>query len=144
MNDTKVELSDSEKVRAVRGYFRNQVQEFQNFKGFYIGYPVISTINDMLLYLKAQLNAQRDEIQLVQQLTWGNDNGFGIGLGWMIDFDDYGDRYIYHSGNTRLGYNSMCLFYPELKLGMIVFVNDTHDLQKVGDLVSEVKKDLFE
>jgi len=144
MNDTKVELSKKEKLRAVTGYFRGEPQEFQNFKGFYIGYPVISTINDMLQYLDAQLSAKAEVIQLVQQLTWGNENGFGMGLGWMMDLDATGDKYIYHSGNTRLGYNSMCLFYPELKLGMVVFVNDTNDLQKVGNLVSGVKKDLVD
>jgi CubicO group peptidase (beta-lactamase class C family) len=142
MNDTKTALSEKEKLRAAAGYFRGEFQEFQNLKGFYTGFSVMSTINDMLRYLDVQLHAGTEVIQLVQQLTWGNENGFGMGLGWMIDYDSDGHKYIYHSGNTRLGYNSMCLFYPGLELGLVIFANDTNDLQKVGDLVSKIKNDL--
>ena len=46
----------------------------------------------------------------------------------MIDDADTGEPYYYHDGNTKIGYNTLCTFYPADTLGIIIMVNDTVDL----------------
>ena len=143
MYDTKTELTSKEIARASTGYFRkNDPQKFVNFKGFIAGPTVISTINDMLKYLQANLSEKDPAIKLTHQLTWGKKDGFAIGLGWMIDSDSNGERYIYHDGSTRLGFNSLFIFYPEKNLGFIIIVNDNIGLNKLGDLENGIRKEL--
>ena len=143
MQDTKTLLSANEMVRASTGYFRkNEAQEFVNFRGFIAGPSMISTVNDMLKYLEANLSEKDGAIRLTHQLTWGKKNGFAIGLGWMMDNESNGERYIYHDGSTRLGFNSLCIFYPEKDLGFIILVNDNLGLDKIGELENNIKKAL--
>ena len=143
MFDTKPFLSGEEIKNAVQGYDnRSKPQQFLNLKGFYFGPTMNSTINDMLKYIHANLSEKDKAIRLTHQLTHGNKKGFGLGLGWMMDNDSSGERYIYHDGNTKIGYNTLCIFYPKKDLGFIIMVNDTTDQEKVGELESNIKKAL--
>ena len=143
MYDTKTELSQKQITRASTGYFKkNEPQEFVNFKGLIAGPTVISTINDMLKYLQANLSEKDKALRLTHQRTFGKTEGFAMGLGWMIDNDSNGERFIYHDGNTRLGFNALCIFYPQRNLGFIIIVNDNIDLKKLGNLEDGIKKEL--
>jgi hypothetical protein len=62
-----------------------------------------------------------------------------MGLGWMIGSKGNRDQYIYHDGNTRVGFNSICIFYPKDNLGIIIMANETNSLSKIGDLANEIK-----
>ncbi len=101
-----------------------------------------STINDMLKYIKANLSTKDKAIRLTHQLTYGMEKGFGMGLGWMIDNNSNGERYIYHDGNTKIGYNTLCTLYPSEDLGFIIMVNDTVSQDKVGELENNIKQAL--
>ncbi len=79
---------------------------------------------------------------MTHQLTYDKKNGFGIGLNWMMDTVSSGERYIYHDGNTKIGYNTLCIFYPTEDLGFIIIVNDTIDLNKVGEVGNNIKESL--
>ncbi len=81
-------------------------------------------------------------IHLTHQLTYGKEKGFGIGLGWMMDNKSNGERYIYHDGNTKIGYNTLCTLYPSENLGFIIIVNDTISQDKVGELENNIKQAL--
>jgi CubicO group peptidase (beta-lactamase class C family) len=143
MYDTRLELSPTEMKRASTGYFRkNEPQDFVNFnKGYITGPTVISTVNDMLKYLQANLSEKNKAVQLTHKLTWGRKDGFGMGLGWMMDSEN-GVRYIYHDGNTRLGFNTFCIFYPTEDFGVIIFVNDNIGLSKVGEIENRIRKEI--
>lgn len=144
MTDTRAELQAGDISRIPTGYFRNEPQEFANLKGYYVGPALFSTINDMLKYIAANLSEEKAAIQLTHRRTWGKTDGYGMGLGWMMDLESDGTRYIYHDGNTRLGYNSFCIFYPEEGLGIVILVNDTINIRKLGDLANDIRKGLKE
>ncbi len=88
----------------------------------------------MLTYLQANLSEKDKAIRLTRQLTYGKKSGFGLGLGWMMDNNTNGERYFYQDGNTKIGYNTLCTFYPVEDLGIIIIVNDTVGQDRVGDL----------
>ena len=143
MYDTKPFLTPEEINRAVQGYDNNsKPQQFLNLKGFYLGPTMNSTINDMLKYLQANLSEKDEAIRLTHQITYRKKNGFGLGLGWMTDDSDNDGRYFYHDGNTKIGYNTLCTFYPTEHLGFIIIVNDTISQDKVGDVENNIKKAL--
>lgn len=141
MFHTKPFLTEAEIKKAVQGYNGNgKPQQFFNLKGFYLGPTMNSTINDMLKYIKANLTNSDKAINLTHRLTYGKENGFRLGLGWMIDKDSNGERYIYHDGNTKIGYNTFCVFYPDKGLGFIIIANDTTSLENVGQIENNIKK----
>ena len=143
MYNTKPFLSTQEIKNAVQGYDNNsKPQPFLNLKGFYFGPTMNSTINDMLKYIQANLSEKDKAIKMTHQLTYGKKNGFAIGLSWMMNTDSSGERYIYHDGNTKIGYNTLCIFYPTAELGFIIIVNDTIDLNKVGEVGNNIKESL--
>ena len=140
---TKPELSLTEMKRTAQGYDRNnQPQEFVNLKGFLIGPSMNSTTKDMVKFIKAGLSEKDKAIKLTHQLTWGKRDGFGLGLGWMLDNDNNGERYLYHDGNTKLGYNTLCTLYPGKNLGFIIIVNDNMSQDKVGELENTMRREL--
>jgi CubicO group peptidase (beta-lactamase class C family) len=142
MGDTRTELSGSDTSRVSTGYFRNKPENFLNLKGFFVGPTVVSTTNDMLKYIEANLSEKNQAIKLTHQKTWTEHDDLSMGLGWMIGGKTKDDQYIYHDGNTRVGYNSICIFYPKDNLGIIIMVNETNSLEKIGDLANEIKMKL--
>ena len=141
MFDTKPFLTAKEIKHAVQGFNGNgKPQQFFNLRGCYFGPTMNSTVNDMLKYIKANLANNDKAIKLTHQLTYGKENGFGIGLGWMMDNDSNGERYIYHDGNTKIGYNTLCIFYPDKGLGFIIIANDITSQENVGQIENNIKK----
>ncbi len=143
MYNTKPFLTGIEIANSVQGYNNNgKSQQFLNLRGFYFGPTMNTTINDMLKYIKANFSMKNKAIRLTHQLTYGKEKGFGIGLGWMMDNNNNGERYIYHDGNTKIGYNSLCILYPSKNLGFIIIVNDTISQDKVGELENNIRRAL--
>lgn len=143
MYNTKPFLTNTEITNAVQGFNNSRKpQQFLNLRGFYFGPTMNSTINDMLKYIKANLSMKDKAIRMTHKLTYGKDKGFGMGLGWMMDNNSNGERYIYHDGNTKIGYNTLCIFYPNKSLGFIIIVNDTVSQDKVGELENNIKQAL--
>lgn len=133
-------LDESQKKDVVQGHNnKGQPVPFANLKGFYFGPTMNSTINDMLTYIEANLKLKDRALRLTHQLTYGKDDGFGMGLGWMIDRDERGIRYFYHDGNTKIGYNTLCVLYPTDDYGIVIIVNDTVDQHKVGELENAIR-----
>ncbi len=110
---------------------------------FYGGPSMNSTMADMLKYIKANLDEQDPAIRLSHQQTWGDSKGFGLGLNWMFDKDDNGDRYYFHAGHTGIGFNTLCTFYPGHKAGIIIIVNDNISQDKLSELEDVISKRLM-
>ncbi|WP_166926366.1 serine hydrolase domain-containing protein [Flavobacterium poyangense] len=140
MFNTKPYLTDVEIKRAVQGYNNNQKpQPFLNLTGYYFGPTMNTTINDMLTFLNANLSRTDKAINLTHKITYKKDNGLALGLGWMIANDNKGERYIYHDGNTKIGYNTLCIFYPKSMLGFIIIANDTVSQERVAQIENTIK-----
>jgi CubicO group peptidase (beta-lactamase class C family) len=142
MYHTKTLLTDSEIKQMAQGYDNhNQPQRYINYQGFTGGPSMNSTISDMLTYIEANIIEKDKAIKLTHQLTWGKENGFALGLGWMMDTYN-GERYTYHDGHTGIGFNTHCIFYPKQKLGFIIIVNDNISQDKVSGVEDAIKADL--
>ncbi len=143
MYDTRTVLSKEDMKRLAQGYdSKNQPQQYANFKSYTGGPSMNSTVNDMLKYIQANLSEKDKAIWLTHQLTWGKKDGSGLGLGWMMDTEN-GIRYIYHDGNTKIGFNTLCLFYPDKGLGYIIIVNDNISQRRVGDIENNITQQLL-
>jgi CubicO group peptidase (beta-lactamase class C family) len=109
---------------------------------YYTGGPSMnSTMDDMIKYLKANIEEKEPAILLSHQPTYTDTDGSGIGLNWMFDVKN-GERYYYHSGHTRLGFNTICVFYPKEQLGFMIVVNDNISQDKVSALEEKIKDGL--
>ena len=143
MYDTKVQLSVADTKRTAQGYDRNnQPQSYVNLKGFYVGPSMNSTVGDMLKYVRANLAEHDQAIKLSHQLTWQKSETFALGLGWMINTDPNGERCVYHSGNTKIGFNTLFTTYPDENTGFIVIVNDILSQDRVSELEQSIRQNL--
>ncbi len=144
MPNTKPFLNESEMHLTVQGYNNKGIpQQFVNLKGYYFGPTMNSTIEDMLQYIKSNLDPKEKALQMAHQLTFGSKNSFGVGLGWMLNSEN-GKRYIYHDGNTKIGFNTLCTLYPDDELGIIIITNDTVDQKKVGEIENSIKQSILQ
>lgn len=122
MVHTTLTLSGSEKAQFVQGHDseRNPASswEFQSLAG---AGAIRSTVNDLMLYLKAQMGkAPRSltkAMQLTRQPTF-SEKGRQIGLGWFID----NKGWYYHNGGTG-GFTSFAGFSPQRQMAIVVLSN---------------------
>jgi hypothetical protein len=59
----------------------------------------------------------------------------------MLDLED-GKKDYYHAGHTGIGFNTLCEFYPEEHLGIMIVVNDNISQDKLSALENAIKKGL--
>jgi CubicO group peptidase (beta-lactamase class C family) len=91
-----------------------------------------STINDLMIYAKANINAGNDKLSkafdLTHQITYSKDAK--IALGWHIILVD-GVEYVFHNGGTY-GSSSFLAFNAEKKLAVVVLSNEAESTDAVG------------
>lgn len=115
MNHTNPNLSATQMKQTAQGYDGTQPQTFINFRSFYLGPNMNSTVSDLLLYMKANLHKRNLAIKVSHQVTWGKPDSFAVGLNWMMKTDPKIGLSIYHDGHTRLSFNARCVMYPAQK-----------------------------
>lgn len=117
---------------------------------------LISTANDMALWLEAQINdgrvggrqvfpaglvASTHASRVAQETTFGPYVRTGYGLGWQVG--RYGeDVLIHHFGNFS-GSRAHVSFMPERRLGVAVMVNEDAFAGDLADLVANYAYDWF-
>ncbi|MDB5006980.1 MAG: ampC 1 [Mucilaginibacter sp.] len=91
-----------------------------------------STVNDLLIYAKANMNTGTDElskaIELTHHVTFTKD--VKIGLAWHIIIVN-GVNYYFHNGGTN-GSSSFLAFNPEKKLAVVILSNAAENTDSVG------------
>ncbi|WP_447642865.1 MULTISPECIES: hypothetical protein [Chitinophagaceae] len=70
---------------------------------------------------------------MTHKTTYTNNEKVEIGLAWRIDYTSDGKKYFYHLGSGS-DCNSICLFSPAKKIGVIVLANETSDQKKIINL----------
>jgi CubicO group peptidase (beta-lactamase class C family) len=148
--DTRAQIPVGEMHRFAQGYgdsgraiqwfdASDHSQRFATTLIFYIGGPSMnSTMNDMMTFVGENLAEQDPAIQLSHQLTWRDSTGFAVGLNWMSNLYN-GERYFYHSGHTAIGFNTLCTLYPREQIGIVIFVNDDVDQDRVSEVERVVR-----
>jgi D-alanyl-D-alanine-carboxypeptidase/D-alanyl-D-alanine-endopeptidase len=139
MTHTTPLLKETELEKVAQGYDRNNKPvEYINLRGYFIGPNMNSTIADMTTYLQAQLADKDRAIQLSHRQTFGKADSFGLGLGWMMNTEER-QRYFYHDGNSKIGFNTLCTIYPNQQLGIVIIVNDVASQEKVGHIENTIR-----
>jgi CubicO group peptidase (beta-lactamase class C family) len=113
--------------------------EYINLEGYFIGPSINATLFDLVGFIDAQLAEHDPAIILTHQLSFKKPDGSGLGLGWMMGSEN-GQSYLYHDGNTKLGFNTLCTYYPKLKLGIVIIVNEVSDQRRVGQLENKIRE----
>jgi CubicO group peptidase (beta-lactamase class C family) len=135
MFDTKPLLTATDRKRLAQGYnAQNEPQPYVNYAGYTGGPSMNATMDDMLKYIEANITEKDPALKLTHQLTWGDENGFALGLNWMMNTNEERDRYIFHDGHTGSGFNTHCILYPQQQAGFIIIVNDILDQDKVSEV----------
>jgi CubicO group peptidase (beta-lactamase class C family) len=135
MTQSKIAFTNTDFLKYAQGY--NTEGDTTSYWRNRLAEPaggIRSTTKDMLLYVKAQLEAKKETATwLSHQLTVGN-NQRGKGLNWNISTTKKGYLVLSHAGGTD-GFSSLCLIYPELKSGIILLTNNgNHDDQAFYDI----------
>lgn len=88
-----------------------------------------SDLNDLLIYLKANMNTLNADYALTHQET-NQQQGFKRGLAWIIEpLDNY--ELISHNGGTN-GYRSYCGFIKEKKAGIVIMSNSSSEIEETA------------
>lgn len=117
---------------------------------------LISTANDMALWLEAQVNdgrvagrqvfpagliASTHVSQAAQDTTFGPYVRTGYGLGWQVG--RYGDGVLIHHFGNFSGSRAHVSFMPQRRLGVVVMVNEDAFSGDLADVVANYAYDWF-
>jgi D-alanyl-D-alanine-carboxypeptidase/D-alanyl-D-alanine-endopeptidase len=126
MSDAKVALGPADMSRFPRAYgadgaFVPYLSERLPAAG-----SLKSTVADLLKYADWNL-AERDEaVKLSHRPVWNpmgsQDENYAIGLGWQMRRTPTA-RAVWQDGSLP-GFTSLCVAYPELKLGLVILTNE--------------------
>lgn len=104
----------------------------------YTSGPVLnSTVEDMLKYLSSQILQRKKAIKITHKTTFSNISGLEISLAWRKSKSSQGISYLYHLG-SGWGCNSVIIFSPEEKSGIIVMANETSDQGKLVEMTEKI------
>jgi CubicO group peptidase (beta-lactamase class C family) len=122
MPDTKITLTPSEQARLAKGYDCNGTQMHANSDRLQAAGALKSTVADMLKYIQWNVAEQTVSSRLTHQPTWSDGGQYSSGLNWqMLQSNDR--RIIWQDGNIP-GFSSLCVNYPELKMGIVILSNE--------------------
>lgn len=125
MKETKINLSEAETKRFVRGHNKDKVAPPWNLPGVKGAGALRSTTNDLLKYAQWNILAKNKAVQMAQKLQWQSPaTTFRMGLGWILYTTPSGFQKVSHSGGTG-GFRTYCTIYPQLKLGITVMSNNS-------------------
>lgn len=131
MKDTHYDLLENQKNLLTTGYNSSNGIEVPHWElgAFKAAGGLKSGLNDMLLYLKANMNAKNRDFSLSHQQTSQKD-GLSRGLAWVIEpVKNY--TIIWHNGGTA-GFRSFCGFIKDGNSGVVVLSNSSADVDDLA------------
>ena len=134
MDNTFFNLPASKKNFLTKGYKEKTGTEVPhwNLKNFKAAGGLKSDINDMLLYLNANMNELNTDYTLTQKQT--DDRGdFQKGLAWTLE-PLANQQLIWHNGGTA-GYRSFCGFIKNQQTGVVVLSNSASDVDELATTI---------
>jgi serine beta-lactamase-like protein LACTB, mitochondrial len=131
MNSTFPEFQNEIVMNRARGYNKNNFREFENapLADLSVKFPgggLISSTEDLLKFSIAILNgklikaATLDSMRIPVKLKNGDTRTYG--LGFSLDTDANGKKYIYHLGGGT-GFTSLLVIYPDEKISAVHLIN---------------------
>jgi CubicO group peptidase (beta-lactamase class C family) len=121
MNSTFVELPDNQKDKFASGYYKGIEAPHWHFADIPAAGGLKSTIGDMALYLKANIDNATPYIQFSHEPTFKNKDE-STGLGWFIMKTLPGNTLLWHNGGTY-GFSSFMGYIKEKRCGIVILGN---------------------
>jgi CubicO group peptidase (beta-lactamase class C family) len=133
MVDTKVKLTPKDKNEMALPYGNSGWEvPFWSSEILPGAGGITSTTGDMLVYLANQISERNKAVKLTHQPTANS-----TGLAWGVRTIN-GVRDMQHSGGG-VGYRSNISFYPELKSGAVILINNDSDSEVMNRLVIAIQ-----
>ncbi len=130
MNSTLVNVSQEQLMFLTDGYNSAGVLTPHWDLGVFVSAGGIkSSTNDMLNYLRLNMNEEDAALKLAHRSTFNNGNN--VALAWHIIKTKYGNELIWHNGGT-FGYSSFCGFIKEKKCAVVVLSNSSNNIDHIG------------
>lgn len=107
---------------------------------------IVSTLPEMLLYLKAQMNKNSSEltsaIQMSHEPLFKESNTSSVAMNWMISKSpQLNQPFLWHNGGTG-GFSSFIGFTEDKQYGLVILSNSSNDLDDFAlDLLKELMKE---
>ncbi|KIO76105.1 hypothetical protein TH53_16815 [Pedobacter lusitanus] len=141
MQDTTYDVPEKKKILLTMGYNQEESKDagYWDMGAFKSAGGLKSNINDMILYLRANMQDYNQDFSLSHQET-DLQPGFGRGLAWIVQFLNE-DVVIWHNGGTA-GFRSFCSFVKEKQTGIIVLSNSGKDVDELAmEILLHIIKD---
>jgi len=149
MEDTRFSVNYSDKARFAKGYNEKGMQMplLLQWVSVPAAASIKSTVDDMLSYLKVNMNEKAPAIALAHQVTFKHsaEGDNDIGLFWFSKTLPNGTREVMHAGGS-FGTTTYCLVCPSQHIGIVCLCNDAapgteHELTIMcDDLLSRLYK----
>lgn len=144
MVHTRTQLTKIEEHEIIPGHDETgKVPPLVIDKGFRAAPTMLSTPEDMLKFVKANLDKKDKATSLSHQVTFTKPDGMQLGLNWMMGKEDNGLRYIMHTGRDGFGFTALCYMYPDKQAGIMIMVNDSTGEGAVTDLKDVIVAKIF-
>jgi len=118
MKDTFITVPFEKQNRLLKGHdVKGKEQPPLVMNEFMGAGAVRSTLNDMLLFLKAHMNSESKAYQLTHQPSLEIVKNTSVGLGWILE-----DETIWHNGSTQ-GFSSFLGFEKKRHIGVVILSN---------------------
>ncbi|MEO6963400.1 MAG: serine hydrolase domain-containing protein [Puia sp.] len=143
MKDTKIILSPADMLRYANAYDDkgNTLPEITDALQAAAG--IKSTTRDMLRYIRWNIAEKSALVRMTHQRIWGEETStYYVGLNWQI-LTSGPYRVIWQEGNLR-GFNSNCVNFPELDMGIVVLTNesDRGSSARISAMINRMMKSL--
>ena len=144
MAQTRTQLTETQVREMISGHDETgKVPPLVIDKGFRAAPTMLSTPDDMLKFVKANLDEKDPVTRLSHQVTFTTPQGMPLGLNWMMGKEDNGLPYIMHTGRDGFGFTALCYIYPGKQAGIVIMVNDSTGEGHVFELKDRIVAQLF-
>jgi D-alanyl-D-alanine-carboxypeptidase/D-alanyl-D-alanine-endopeptidase len=137
MMDTVSTMSKSQRSRYATPYYSFLDEGERADFGVLLGNgAMLSTANDMMKFIKANLNPDETPIAEVlkfAQKTHRSDGKTNMGLGWFVDQTSKGEHHQHAGGNSF--FNSYVTFDKHRNLGYVVLTNTGTKIQCLTEII---------
>jgi len=131
MTNTHYDLPENQRVLLTTGYNTadGAAVGYWDLVDFKAAGGLKSDLHDMLIYLKANMDAKNPDFAF-SQLQTNQQHGFSRGLAWIIE-PVKNDTLTWHNGGTA-GFRSFCGFTKNIKKGVVVLSNSNADVDNIA------------
>jgi D-alanyl-D-alanine-carboxypeptidase/D-alanyl-D-alanine-endopeptidase len=102
-----------------------------------------SSLADMLVYMKYQLEEKNAVVTMSHKPTWGKPESTAVGLVWFTKTNFDGKRDVWESGSTG-GHSCLIDMYPERNFGVVILTNesDRQSQDRITDMAETIYNEL--